>query len=171
MSDFISNRSDGKSDFYTPSQNSSPQEETSTTSCTDSDQESPFTDSGAVPPVSPSTAWSVPPYSPPQVAPSKSPANSMATASMILGIISWAGWILCCGCFSPITAILAIIFAAFSRDDEKMSPRGIAGLVLGITFLCALCLILFVALSGGISFYTYTETEEILATLFYQFFP
>lgn len=62
--------------------------------------------------------------------------------SMIMGIVSFAGNILCLTCLTPITAILAIIFACLGRVGGKFQSKGVAGLVLGIVY-CALTLLLF----------------------------
>lgn len=62
--------------------------------------------------------------------------------SMIMGIVSFAGNILCLTCLTPVTAILAIVFGCLGRVGGKFQSKGVAGLVLGIVY-CALTLLLF----------------------------
>ncbi len=154
MSDFISNRPDGKSDLYTyappapvTENESSVQESANRIPPSPQAQLTP----SAAPSFSPPPPWDhfsyMPPTAPPPTAP---PANPLSTTSMIMGIVTWGGLILCCGCFSPVTAILAIIFAIVSRTNKKMNGRAVAGLVLGIVFLCLFFMLLLLLITGSV---------------------
>ena len=59
-------------------------------------------------------------------------ANKKATAGMVLGLISIAGWLLPLIGF-PLT-VLAIIFGALGLKSAVHKKRALAGLVLGIVF-------------------------------------
>lgn len=66
--------------------------------------------------------------------------NNMALASMILGIVSIVS--VCCCFFGIIFGGLAVIFAALSRVDKKLTTQaaiglgtGIAGMILGVVSL------------------------------------
>ncbi len=169
MSDFISNRPDGKSDLYTASQETPPKDNTSASSGAVHDANAPLDDMSAAPSSQISSpSWNDIPYTytEAQTPPHKEATpNPLATASLVLGIVTWAGLILCCGCFSPITAILAIIFAAISRENKKMTGQGIAGLVLGIVFLSLLLLLLIDIILGGLYVSSVIETEETIVSL------
>ena len=79
----------------------------------------------------------------------KAPAtNSMAVASLIMGLLSITVGLLCCG---PLFSILGIIFSAVAlsqirKDPQLQSGRGmaIAGLVLSVFGMIASLLILLV---------------------------
>ncbi len=67
--------------------------------------------------------------------PTKSPKDGYNIASLVLGIVSWAGLILCCGCFSPFTAIISIILAFVGRENGKFNGKAVAGIILSVSFL------------------------------------
>jgi len=173
MSDFISNRPDGKSDLYTyappPSSTenaSSPQEANPPT--TVPPQQVPPT-APPPPPFSQPMPWQdfsdTPPMMDPPIAERKNP---LATASMVLGIVTWGGLILCCGCFSPVTAILAIIFAIASRDNKKMNGMAVAGLLLGAAFLCLFFMLLLLLITGSVFETSSALEEESAFSLFFR---
>jgi hypothetical protein len=68
--------------------------------------------------------------------------NKFNIASLILGIASFAGNLLCLSCLTPITAILAIIFGCMGRVSGKFEQKGLTGFILGIVY-CALAVLLF----------------------------
>ena len=76
---------------------------------------------------------------------------------MVLGIVSWVGLILCCGCFSPFTAVISIILAFMGKENGKFSGKAVAGIILSIIFLVIFAffmLILILGMSG-----TFDEPE------------
>ena len=76
--------------------------------------------------------------------PTPPPQNGFNTAALVLGIVTWAGLILCCGCISPITAVLSIVFACMGRDQKRFDGKALVGMVMSIVFLVLfLMLILF----------------------------
>jgi hypothetical protein len=62
-------------------------------------------------------------------------------AALILGIVSFAGNMVCLTCLTPITAILAIIFGCIGRVNGKFEQKGLIGMVLGIVY-CGLILLM-----------------------------
>lgn len=68
--------------------------------------------------------------------------NKFNIASLILGIASFAGNLLCLTCLTPITAILAIIFGCMGRVSGKFEQKGLTGFILGIVYW-ALAVLLF----------------------------
>lgn len=92
-----------------------------------------------------------------QQPPKKSPKENYNVASMVLGIVSWVGLILCCGCFSPFTAVISIILAFMGKENGKFSGKAVAGIILSIIFLVIFAffmLILILGMSG-----TFDEPE------------
>ena len=87
---------------------------------------------------------------------------------MVLGIVTWGGLILCCGCFSPVTAILAIIFALISRESKKMNGKAVAGLVLGIAFLGLFFMLLLLLITGSVFETSLVFEEESVFSLFFR---
>ncbi len=83
-----------------------------------------------------------------QQPPKKSPKEGYNIASMVLGIVSWAGLILCCGCFSPFTAIISIILAFMGRENGKFSGKAVAGIILSIIFLVIFALFMLILILG-----------------------
>ena len=180
MSDFISNSSDGKSDLYTFTPNV-PQDEK-----TPQNQEMPPSEKAPAPegsfpestfsyaqtppsPFSPQPpSWNHFAYAPPPPPP---PPNPLSTTSMILGIVTWGGLILCCGCFSPVTAILSIIFALVSRENKKMNGKAVAGLVLGLVFLFLFIAVLIFLLAGGFLYTHIDSGEENVVPLLLHLYP
>lgn len=69
--------------------------------------------------------------------------NKFNLASLILGIASFAGNMVCLTILTPITAILAIIFGCMGRVGGKFQQKGLVGMVLGIVY-CGLMLLLLV---------------------------
>lgn len=172
MSDFISNRPDGKSDLYTyappPSstENTPSTQEANPQTAVPQQQVPPTASSPS--PFSQPMPWQdfsyMPPMAPP---PAAAPRNPLSTTSMILGIVTWGGLILCCGCFSPVTAILAIIFALVSRDNKKMNGMAVAGLVLGVAFLCLFFMLLLFLITGSVFETSSVLEEESAFSLFF----
>jgi len=121
------------------------------------------------PPFSQPMPWQdfsdTPPMMDPPIAERKNP---LATASMVLGIVTWGGLILCCGCFSPVTAILAIIFAIASRDNKKMNGMAVAGLLLGAAFLCLFFMLLLLLITGSVFETSSALEEESAFSLFFR---
>ena len=73
-------------------------------------------------------------------------------ASLILGIASFAANLCCLTLFTPITAILAIIFGCKGRVAGKFEQQGLVGFVMGIVYLSLILLgILFIFLAAFIS--------------------
>ncbi len=68
--------------------------------------------------------------------------NKFNVASLILGIASFAGNMLCLTCLTPIAAILAIIFGCIGRMDGKFEQKGLIGFILGIVY-CAILVLIF----------------------------
>jgi hypothetical protein len=78
--------------------------------------------------------------------------NKFNIASLILGIASFAGNLLCLSCLTPITAILAIVFGCKGRVAGKFDQQGLVGFVMGIVYLALILLgILFIFLAAFIS--------------------
>jgi len=168
MSDFISNDPNGKSDLYTrrsgdqpPHEDPSHEAPTDTSSATENrttegsafqsatsegkgyagngaySGQSSYQNSygtGYQPPYG-SYGYGYPP-------PAPSHPNGFSTAALVLGIVTWAGFILCCGCFSPITAILSIIFACMGRTYGKFEGRALVGMIMSIVFLVLFLMII-----------------------------
>ena len=73
-------------------------------------------------------------------------------AALILGIASFAANLCCLTIFTPITAILAIIFGCKGRVAGKFDQQGLVGFVMGIVYLSLILLgILFIFLAAFIS--------------------
>ncbi len=66
--------------------------------------------------------------------------DSLNLIAMIMGIVSFAGNLLCLTCLTPFTAILAIVFGCLGRVGGKFQGKGLAGFVLGIVY-CAITLL------------------------------
>ena len=78
--------------------------------------------------------------------------NKLNVAALILGIASFAANLCCLSLFTPITAILAIVFGCKGRLAGKFEQKGLVGFVLGIVYLGLLLLvILFIVLIALIS--------------------
>lgn len=81
----------------------------------------------------------MPAYIPPQgyvqQPPVKSAKNGLNIASMVLGIVTLGMLFFCCGCTSPVTSILSLIFAIKGRENGKFDPKGLAGLICSVIFL------------------------------------
>lgn len=86
-----------------------------------------------------------------QYARQKQSSNSMATASLVMGILALLG---CCFCGGFLFGGLGILFALLSRTGEHMEGRARAGMILSIIALvCALLAIaglMALALSDGV---------------------
>ena len=65
----------------------------------------------------------------------------LGVASMILGIVSLAGWLLTCGSISLPTAVMAVIFGFVGRVDGRMTGQGRTGIICGIISLGILILL------------------------------
>jgi hypothetical protein len=73
-------------------------------------------------------------------------------AALILGIASFAANLCCLTLFTPITAILAIVFGCKGRVAGKFDQQGLVGFVMGIVYLALILLgILFIFLAAFIS--------------------
>jgi lysylphosphatidylglycerol synthetase-like protein (DUF2156 family) len=77
--------------------------------------------------------------------------NSMAVASLVLGIV---GFVLSCCCFwvSIVCSVLAIVFAIISRRSEpngRMSNMAVAGLIIGAVSLAMAIVVLVIFCVGG----------------------
>lgn len=55
-------------------------------------------------------------------------------ASLILGIASFAGNLICLSCLTPVTSILAIVFGCMGRVGGKFEAKGLTGFILGIAY-------------------------------------
>ena len=88
--------------------------------------------------------------------------SGLNTASLVLGIVSCGGLILCCGCFSPITAILSIIFACIGRENGKFNGKGLAGFILSIVCLGLMLLLFSLVMASGANEWS-AITEDVMA--------
>lgn len=86
-----------------------------------------------------------PPYEQPAEPPRPS---AMATASLVLGILSIVFTCCCCGGF--IFGSLGIIFALLSRVDHTMEGRAKAGLITGIIGMVLTVILFFVLIVAGV---------------------
>ena len=78
--------------------------------------------------------------------------NKFNVAALILGIASFAANLCCLTIFTPVTAILAIVFGCKGRVAGKFEQKGVVGFVLGIVYLSLiLLLILFIVFVALIS--------------------
>lgn len=60
--------------------------------------------------------------------------NKFNVASLVLGISSFAGNLVCLFCLTPIAAILAIVFGCMGRVGGKFNSKGLVGMILGIVY-------------------------------------
>ena len=67
--------------------------------------------------------------------------NNMATASLVMGILSLCS-ICCCMLFGVVFGVLGIIFAIMSKKGERMDSQAKAGLILSIIGVAATVLII-----------------------------
>ncbi len=169
MGDFISNNPDGKSDlhkFASPAEprtsTEPPIEESPKTQRPDeaSAAQQPTAEpptQSATQPIQGQYQYQNPSQNPYQYAaysappPTKSPKDGYNVASLVLGIVAWAGLVLCCGCISPFAAIASIITAFMGRENGKFSGKAVAGIILSIIFLVIFAffmLILILGMSG-----------------------
>ncbi len=95
-----------------------------------------------------------------QAPPEKNPKDNYNTAAMILGIVTWAGMVLCCGCFSPFTAIAAIITACMGKENGKFSGKAVAGIVMSIIFLVLFALFMLILALGFSGAFDDPATDE-----------
>lgn len=102
-------------------------------------------------------------YGSPQ--PQSHPNDGFNTASLVLGIVSWGGLILCCGCFSPITAILSIIFGCIGRENGRFNGKGLTGLILSIVCIVFLMVLFALVLASE------NSMEYIVGDLFEEEIP
>ncbi|MBE6586027.1 MAG: DUF4190 domain-containing protein [Ruminococcaceae bacterium] len=198
MSDFISNHPDGKSDLYRPAPQASsnpssplggdtPPENTAHQASIFSDYSDnpasspvgqtpppppPFQASSGYPPAynqSAQSAYSYAIYGTEQE-PTDQRKNNFNTAAMVLGIVTWGGLLLCCGCFSLPTAILSIIFGVMGRSQGKFDGKGLAGFILGVSFLAFLFLAIAFLFSQGMfmSFDTGLDEDFLWITSYFK---
>ena len=80
--------------------------------------------------------------------PEKSPKEKFNLASLILGIASWAGLVLCCGCISPFTAIASIILAFMGKENGKFNGKAVAGIITSVIFLVIFLFFIFILALG-----------------------
>ena len=73
-----------------------------------------------------------PPYA--ETANEKGNKEKFNLASLILGIASFAGNLICLFCLTPVTAILAIVFGCMGRVGGKFEAKGLTGFILGIAY-------------------------------------
>lgn len=83
--------------------------------------------------------------------PQRPAANTMAIASLVMGILSVV--LLCCG-FSFFFGALGILFALLSRKDSPMESQAKVGLGLSIGGTVVGLLLLIVAFAGNASYYS-----------------
>jgi len=67
--------------------------------------------------------------------------NNMATASLVMGILSLCS-ICCCMLFGVVFGVLGIIFAIMSKKGDRMDSQAKAGLILSIIGVAATVLII-----------------------------
>ena len=89
---------------------------------------------------------------------------------MVLGIVSWAGLILCCGCFSPITAIISIILAFVGRENGKFNGKAVAGIILSTIFLVIFAFFMFILILGMSGTFDEPEVSGDLVEMMIAFF-
>ena len=66
--------------------------------------------------------------------------SKLNIASLVLGIASFAGNVLCLTCLTPVAAILAIVFGCIGRVEGRFDQKGLIGMILGIVY-CAITLL------------------------------
>ena len=91
-------------------------------------------------------------------------ASGMATASLVMGILSIVFTCCCCGGF--IFGSLAIIFSLLSRVDHTMEGRAKAGLITGIVGMVLTAILFFVLIAVEVLSGSSTPYLPNLDTLF-----
>lgn len=79
-------------------------------------------------------------------------ANNMATASLVMGILSIV--LSCCCCMCSVFGGLAVLFACLSKTDGPFDGKALAGLITGIIGI----LLGFVGFIGWLVFVAYQES-------------
>lgn len=103
----------------------------------------------------------------------KKPSHGFATAALVLGIVGAVISVGCCCCdysylVGILCGVLAIVFAALSKQGGKMSGSAIAGIVLGI--IAVVVGIILVALDLYLQSLTPEELSDMFRALFGDYY-
>ena len=89
---------------------------------------------------------------------------------MVLGIVAWAGLVLCCGCISPFAAIASIITAFMGKENGKFSGKAVAGIILSTIFLVIFAFFMFILILGMSGTFDEPEVSGDLVEMMIAFF-